>query len=285
MKKIAALIATVLAPPSMAEPELLSEFIWEHRSANFGGLSGFDFVSAPDDFIAITDRGFFVPGRLVREGDAIVGVEEQYMRRMQTAASRDLTGGASDSEGLAIDQEGNAFVSFEGLARVWEYPEVHIAPNYLERHFDFDFMQGNSALEALAIDTRGWLYTLPERSGRANRPFSVYVSKDRNSWDIEFTIPRRGAFLPVGADVGPDDRLYILERDFTGFGFRSRVRSFLLDGTDENVVLQTANATHDNLEGIAVWRDDDGHIRLTMVSDDNFRWYQQTQIVEYRLTQ
>ena len=38
------------------------------------------------------------------------------------------------------------------------------------------------------------------------------------------------SFLVVGADVGPDDRLYVLERDFAFFGFRSRVRSFDLAG-------------------------------------------------------
>ena len=32
-----------------------------------------------------------------------------------------------------------------------------------------------------------------------------------------------------------------------------------------------------------VWRDDLGRIRLTMVSDDNFRFFQRTEFVEYAL--
>ena len=88
----------------------------------------------------------------------------------------------------------------------------------------------------------------------------------------------------VGADIGPDNKLYVLERDFTGIGFRTRVRRFDLDGANEEEVLRTANATHDNLEGIAVWQDDGGAMRITMIADDNFRWFQQTEIVEYRLT-
>ena len=38
---------------------------------------------------------------------------------------------------------------------------------------------------------------------------------------------------------------------------------------------------HDNLEGLAVWRDDSGAIRLTMISDDNFNLLQRTELVEY----
>jgi hypothetical protein len=40
---------------------------------------------------------------------------------------------------------------------------------------------------------------------------------------------------------------------------------------------------HDNLEGLSVWRDDQGVLHATMISDDNFIFVQQTQIVEYRL--
>jgi hypothetical protein len=39
----------------------------------------------------------------------------------------------------------------------------------------------------------------------------------------------------------------------------------------------------DNLEGLSVWRDIAGQIRLTLISDDNFRLLQRTEIVEYVL--
>ena len=78
-------------------------------------------------------------------------------------------------------------------------------------------------------------------------------------------------------------RLYLLERDFAGIGFRSRVRRFAPDGTGEEVLLETGIGVHDNLEGISVWRDDLSRIRLTMVSDDNFRFFQRTEFVEYAL--
>jgi hypothetical protein len=70
------------------------------------------------------------------------------------------------------------------------------------------------------------------------------------------------------------------------FRFASRVRRFeVADGrvVREETLLKTATGTHDNLEGLAVWRDADGAIRLLMVSDDNNTPLQQTQIVEYRV--
>lgn len=91
----------------------------------------------------------------------------------------------------------------------------------------------------------------------------------------------------VGADFGPDGRLYVLERDFTWMGgFSNRVRSFRLgpDGfDDEATLLQTPFGSADNFEGITVWRDDDGGVRATLIADDNFFALQSTVISEYLL--
>ena len=101
---------------------------------------------------------------------------------------------------------------------------------------------------------------------------------------MPFSVTRPDAFVPVGADIGPDGLFYLLERDFTGIGFRSRVRRFDMTGGQAETLFQTGTNTYDNLEGLSVWRDATGAIRLTMVSDDNFKFFQQTQIVEYRVT-
>jgi len=82
---------------------------------------------------------------------------------------------------------------------------------------------------------------------------------------------------------GPDGQLYVLERDFLGIGFRSRVRRFDLTGGNEQILLETRLRQHDNLEGISIWQDDQG-VRMTLISDDNYRAFQRTEIVEYRLT-
>jgi hypothetical protein len=190
-----------------------------------------------------------------------------------------LTGPRGDAEGLAVAADGRIWISFEGSTRVRIEDRGDGLPDLLPAHPDFAAMQGNAGLEALAVAADGTLYAIPERSGRADRPFPVYRFRD-GAWDIPFTLPRRGPFLVSGADIGPDGRLYLLERDFAGIGFRSRVRSFDLAGGDERLILETGVGLHDNLEGIDV-REDAAGIRLTMISDDNFRFFQRTEIVDY----
>jgi hypothetical protein len=48
------------------------------------------------------------------------------------------------------------------------------------------------------------------------------------------------------------------------------------------VLVDTPAGTHDNLEGLSVWRGPRGLV-ATMISDDNFRFFQTTEIVEYAL--
>jgi len=248
----------------------------------FGGFSGLEISDDGEMFYALGDRTALIRGRFIRENGRLAGVTVLESDRLRDADGRLLTGALADSEGLALGEDGRLFVSFEGRARLWAYDRLDAPAERLPRQVEFRNMQRNSSLESLAIGPDGALYTLPERSGRANRPFPVYRYLN-GSWSIPFRIPRRGPFLMVGADIGPDGRLYLLERDHTGIGFRSRVRRFDLSGQNEETLLETRTLRHSNLEGIAVWRGSDGQMRLTMISDNNFLSWQVTEIVEYRL--
>jgi hypothetical protein len=193
-----------------------------------------------------------------------------------------------DAEGLAIRADGRILVSYENQHRVWAYLSLDAAAR-LPRAPAFRDLQPNSGLEALAVDSDNRLYAIPERSGSLKRPFPVWVySSATETWSHAYDLPRRGGFLVVGADFGPDGLLYVLEREFTGWGFRSRVRRFAITAqgmTSEETLFETYTRKHDNLEGIAVWRDANGVIRLTMVSDDNFRAFQRTEFVEYSVVE
>ena len=137
-------------------------------------------------------------------------------------------------------------------------------------------------MEALAVDGRGNLYALPERFRYG--PDSPLYRYNGSGWRLLARIPRTDGYLPVGADFGPDGQFYLLDRAFTGLGFRSRVRRFDPADWSGETLLETNTGRHDNLEGLAVWRDAGGAIRLTMISDDNFRFFQRTEIVEYRVS-
>lgn len=265
----------------------LQSFSWTLDDPNFGGLSAVNIWPDGERFLALTDKGMFLEGRIERgSAGEIVAVTGGAVTPLLARGVAALTAGRTDSEGLAVAPDGRVFVSFEGVARVLEYDRIAGSAVNLPDHPDFARMQNNSALEALAVDGEGTLYTLPERSGQLARPFPVYRFKD-GRWDQPFSVPRRGGFLVVDADVGPDGRFYVLEREFQGLaGFASRVRSFTLaEGGlgEERVEMQSATGQHDNLEGLSVWRDGTGGLRMTMVSDDNFNFFQTTEWVEYRV--
>jgi hypothetical protein len=257
---------------------------WQMDDPAFGGFSAIELTPDGQHFTALTDRAHLMQGRLARDSAGrITAITPGPLTLLRGIEGASLTGITTDSEGLALAPQGGFYISFEGQHRIRHYPAADQPARNVSSHPDFAGLQLNSGLEALAIDGRGHLFTLPERSGALDRPFPVYRF-DGQGWDIPFHIPRSGAFLPVGADFGPDGWLYLLERALTGPGFRSRIRRFDITGdrlTTEEALLQTGTAQHDNLEGLSVWQDDQGRIRLTMVADDNFRVFQRSEIVEY----
>ncbi len=270
------------AGSACAEMTFLHSFEWDIGRKYFGGLSGIELSNDGTEFFMLSDSGIYSQGTVVRDGDKITDMMHepfQFLPHPPIWPSGDIN---RDTEGLALTSDGRIFVSYEGTTEVRQEHLPDGQADVLPRHADFDAMQTNGSLEALAVDTQGRLYAIPERSGRALRPFPVY-RLDEDTWQVVFHIPRAGLLVPTGADIGPDGRLYLLERDFNGIGFSSRIRRFNLDGTGEETLLETQPGTHDNLEGIAVWTDALG-LRITMVSDNNYRALQRTELVEYRLT-
>ncbi len=266
--------------------ELVGSRTWKERVDGFGGFSSIEVSGNGSSFLVTSDKGLFGEGVFVRSGGRIVGIDNARFRTILGTEGEPLVSYRTDAEGLAVLNARDIYVSFEGQHVIRKFGALDGPSEVLKMPPSFRRLQANSSLEALAVDEDGVLYTIPERSGRLDRPFPVWRNKG-GRWDSRLSIPRRDGFLVVGADFGPDGRLYILERSFNGVSaFATRVRSFVVGGgqlQDEKVLLTTTSGTHDNLEGISVWKNDAGNIRVTMISDDNFRFFQKTEFVEYRL--
>lgn len=267
--------------------KLLSVTKWQISEPWFGGFSGIEVSDDGSRFIAISDRTRVVEGRFNRMQGELDSISLLRVARLRGAKGEKLSGAKADSEGLAEIGQGKFVVSFEDDDRL----EVFSSPEYrgqpLPRSPAFRGMARNGAFEALAVDVEGHLYAMPEAAlGRSDRIMVFRLKSGR--WTQFTQLPRSEWFQPVGADFGPDGRLYLLERGFNGWSFSSRVRRFdFQDGRFFNEVelMRSGALKHDNLEGLAVWRDSEGRIRLTMVSDDNFRFLQTTEFVEYVVMQ
>ncbi len=284
---LAVALAIGLAEAASPGPrlELARRIVWTADDPAFGGFSAIEVADGGRTFLAISDRGSWATGRFERGDGAPEAAELTGIGRLHAIDGDPLPSGEeADAEGVALDAEGRVYVSFEGFHRIRRYDDIDGPAIRVPSHPDFKRMQGNSALEAIAIDGAGALYAIPERSGKLDRPFPVYRLRD-GIWDKELQIPRSGEFLVSGADFGPDGRFYVLERAFAWYsGFATRVRRYELgaDGFDEGVtLLETGPGSVDNYEGISVWRDDAGATRVTLIADDNFFALQSTAIAEY----
>lgn len=271
----------LLAGSAASSAEFLGAFGWVPGFIGGGGYSAIRLDADGREALLLSDRGTWVRGVVSRDAvGAVSGFDVTAKGPLLRSTGVPLRGKEADAEAIA-EVDGTFFVAFEGVHRIMRHADIATAPDRIPQGDDFAGLQDNSGFEALAADAAGNLYAIPERSGHLDRPFPV-SRFDGTAWTKPFTLRRDGSFLVAGADVGPDGRLYLLERHFAVFGFRTRVRSFDLTGGDERLVLQTGVGVHDNLEGIEVWRDRAGRLRITMISDDNMRpLLQRTEFVDY----
>ncbi|QUJ76345.1 esterase-like activity of phytase family protein [Sulfitobacter albidus] len=276
MKTLLALICVLAATTASAEPRLRFDGALPWRGSNdwFGGWSGIEVQESGTRAIIIGDRGHLLSVDMQRQSGALRG--------LTITRSTDIGAGlpkkSTDAEGLAIGADGTAYVSFEHRHRV---SQMDIVQGTLGQQWPLPFpVEDNAGVEALAIDPDGTLYAVAEAPPKGAAHFPLYAL-DGFAWRLTAKIPQRGPFRPVGADFDDQGRYWLLERAATPLGFRSRIRMFTLAPARESVLLTTPPSRFDNLEGISLWRDPAGHLRLTMISDDNFLRIQRTQLVEY----
>jgi hypothetical protein len=274
-------------PSEDAQGARLSAVIKVPRDTDWvGGLSGLEVTPDGAKFYLVTDRGHIARGVLLRTEGVLTGLAIEEDQPLVDPSEGIPEFPATDAEGIALGADGRIFVSFEHAHRIlkytgWKDPERR--PTYTRA---WGALSKNGGLEALAVDKTGTLFTLPEAIAPGAWEALVYKRAEGSKWEQPFTIPVEREFNPVGADFGPDGKLYLLERGLYPFGFYSRVRRMLVteNGVEEvEIMLETPLWRHGNLEGLAVWRDTDGAIRLTMVSDDNFLPFLPGDIVEYIL--
>ena len=262
-------------------PSSVISITWSMPDAEFGGWSGIDVTADGTGFVAVSDHGSMTRGTLQRRGGRLVGATSKTITPIKGDMDSWSSTFARDSEGVSLEADGRVAISYEGFTRVWRHKD----PALLERIYQypaFRDMQANGGLEAVATTADGTILTLPEVPKQADR-YQVYAN-DAKGWREAYTFSHDGYWRAVGADVGPDGKFYLLERQFLKIGFISRIRRFDLSETEQpmegEILYQSPLWRHGNLEGMGVWRDSEGHMRAVMVSDNNFLPFLGTEIVE-----
>ncbi len=258
----------------------------ELRSGNprFGGLSSL--VLEPDGrhFLTLSDHGDWFAGELLTAGDRPLGMANVTTGPLRDRRGRTLTSlGRGDTESLARLPDGFA-VGIERVQEIWFFPGPRLAGSG-GRPWPTDGrlkrLAYNNGIEALMVaPLHGFgelaLVAVGESDPAAvdSLPGFIFAQRFRGS----FSIARSEGFDATDMALGPDGMVYLLERRFSWLtGVWMRLRRFPLadirpGARIEGEVLLTAGPTSaiDNMEGLAVTRNEAGEIILTLISDDNF---------------
>lgn len=251
---------------------------------DFGGLSAIEITRNGSEAIVLSDRGALFVVRLARSNGQVTVVDVAGQSTLTDGTGQPMPQARSDAEGLAILPDGRIAISFENRGDIG----VH-APNGREAALfspvpSAENLPVNGGFEGLAADALGRLYTLPEdMPGTGPIPLFRHAA---GTWTQFATIPRDGRWRPVGLDVDDQGRLYVLERRFSFLSFGTRLTRYALQTNGlgpGQLVLQTPMGQHGNLEGVSIWRNGQGQLVASMVSDDNFQSILETTLVEYVL--
>ena len=277
----AALLALLAIPATSAEVKRLD--IVDARKASSQPkiccLSGAD-TSPSGALLIVSDKSTLFEAQLDVSAGTLTLTSSTPLTLSNGAP---VPGGRADAEGVAIGLNGATHISFEGHHRVALYDGAQgvssvPAPSKLN-------LPENGGLEALAVDAAGALWAIPETATGTGFPLLKYAD---DQWETVDTLPASGGYLPVGADFDASGALYVLERRFSFFQFRSRVRRLTLGAggiAAIDIVWESEAGAFDNLEALVVVEGAGQPKALLMISDDNAMPFQETQALLLELSE
>ncbi len=265
----------------------------------FGGFSALRMAADGAHFVSLTDRGYWLTGRILYENGRPVGIDDAEMAPELGPDGRPLAArGWWDTESLA-DQDGVFYVGIERVNRIVRFDfakfGVRARASVVPTPPGIATLPNNKGLEALAIAPRGTklagtLIAFSERGLDAAGNLKAFLIGGPTPG--EFAVKRRDDFDISDCTVLPGGDILLLERRFSllrgGIAMRLRRLSIadikpgaLVDGPQLFEADMGYNI--DNMEGISTHRTPAGDLILTMISDDNFSFLQRTIMLQFKL--
>jgi hypothetical protein len=264
----------------------------------FGGISALRVAADGTRFIAASDKGWWLRGRIVYEGTRPVDIAGAEMAPMLAADGRPISArGWYDTEAIAED-DGTLYVALERVHQIIRFnygrdglrargQPIAVPPA-------FRSLPSNRGIEALVLVPKGLhlagtLIAISERgldqAGNVNA-FLIGGPAPGN-----FEVRRRSDYDIGDAALLPGGDVLLLERKFSWTaGLNVRLRRIALTDIKpgalvDGPVLLEADLGYeiDNMEGLSVHRGADGETVLTLVSDDNFSMLQRTVLLQFVL--
>jgi hypothetical protein len=265
----------------------------------FGGVSSIRVEADGARFLAISDKGWWLRGRIVYEGTRPVGIADAEMAPALGPDGKPLAArGWYDTESLAVDGS-TVYLGIERVHRIARFDmgrqgllargqPVAVPPGMAK-------LPNNKSLECLEFVKAGplarTLLAISERGLDDNGNIKGFLVGGPSPG--EFSVKRIGDFDISDCAITPGGGLLLLERSFSrlrGVGMRIR-RVALTDvkagaTVDGPALVETDMGYQiDNMEGLSVHRAADGKLVLTLISDDNFSIIQRTLLLQFSLAE
>ena len=270
---------------------------------NFGGISAIRVAADGARFIALSDKGWWLRGRIVYEGARPSAIADAEMAPILGADGRPLADrGWYDTESIA-DDGGTLYVGIERVHQILRFnygkdgllargEPIAVPPGMRS-------LPGNKGLEALVFVPKGagdkalagTLIAISERGLDNAGNIIGFLIGGRSPGT--FTVKRSASFDVTDAALLPGGDLLLLERKFSWTsGLSVRLRRIALAGIKpgalvDGAVLFEADLGYeiDNMEGLCVHRSTSGETVLTLISDDNFSIIQRTLLLQFTLVE
>jgi hypothetical protein len=267
----------------------------------FGGLSAIRVAADGARFVALTDKGHWLTGRIAYDARGRPsGIADAVMAPMLGPDGRTLASrGWFDTESIAEDGD-TLYVGIERVNRIVRFDfgrdgvlaratPIPIPPGISR-------LPNNKGLEAMVVVPRGLplagtLIALSERGLDEHGNLRAFLIGGPSAG--EFAIRRSDDFDISDCALLPSGDLLILERRFFWWsGVAMRIRRIplaaiapgaLVDGRE--LIFADMGFQIDNMEGLSVHRAAAGDLILTLVSDDNFSALQRTILLQFKLVE
>ena len=283
--------------------EWLGGLIISAKSEFFGGYS--DLIVSPDndDLLTISDSGSWLSAKLTTKNGKLAGIGNARVGALTQKDGKPLQRrGDRDAEALVAlghgGIEGRYLIGFESRHRIEEYAfekgkfrgplGSRVLPRELRR------MDRGQGLEGMALlrggEHKGALVAFSEHKLDSQNDHGGALMKDDKSYPL--FLKRTGEFDITSLQSLSDGSLLVLERSFIRASLKLDIRLRLVKAADiepgarldGEVLLEAGNRYMiDNFEGMAVTETQKGETIITLISDDNFNFFQNTLLARFKL--
>ncbi len=267
----------------------------ENRS--FGGLSALHMQPDGSHFIALSDRGLWLRGRIVYQGNRPTAIRDAALAPVIYQGGEPSS--RLDTESVTHDK-GVLYVGVERINQILRFDYRKKGLQAIGRPIavppgikDLPNNQGIEALVAVPkkFPLRGTLIAISECGLCTGGDIKAFLIGGPSPG--EFWVKRTGGYDVSDATLLPGGDLLILERRYSlTSGIAIRIRriagSAIRPGVtvDGPAILEAdARCVIDNAEAISIHRAPEGRFVITILTDDNFSPLQRTLLLQFTMTE